>query len=91
MDYGNTQKFNLDDFNLDTEEFNATPERGVQDQRNLGNKAINGPASPETPQPGIFPGAEAGIPELGQITPSMPPGYEQPMTVPREPIHSPQS
>ena len=88
MDNGNTQNFELDQLNLDTtsEEWgHNAPER---DQRALGNTAIT---SPETLPDSANPTPETSkqsTPELGQITPVMPPSYE--VSAP-EPIPHPES
>ena len=89
MDYGNTPQngdFALDDENLNTEggnwdsanQDNMAPEH---DSRVIGNKTISAPEiTPEQPT----------TPELGQITPSMPPGYPEstPDTTDSVPAHS---
>ena len=67
MDYGKEQKFDLDQYNLDTDEWDYSPEH---DARALGNKVISSPetlttSTAETPK----------SPEPSQISPSMPPGY----------------
>ncbi|MBR3172668.1 hypothetical protein IKF21_02025 [Candidatus Saccharibacteria bacterium] len=91
MDYGNTpqnENFILDQENLNTEggnwdnttQENLAPER---DSRAMGNKAISTPETTPLEQP--------ATPELGQITPAMPPGYariETPESTPAEPIPS---
>ena len=95
MDNGDTQNFELDQFNLDTtsEDWGNNPSASSQNhteehnQRALGNTAITAPETnpiPEaipkftlestpTPTPTI-----PVAPELGQVTPAMPPGYEAP-------------
>ena len=66
MDYGKTPNFELDNFNLDTNEWqNTTPARNP---RTIGNRIIS------TPENSPFQTPE----QLGEVVPSMPPGYEQP-------------
>ena len=70
MDYGKEQKFNLDQYNLDTDEWDYSPER---DARALGNKIIsNTPDSLSTPTTEAEP-----LLELNQPPSLMPPGYPQ--------------
>ena len=76
MDYGNTPQngnFILDNENLNTEDGNWDAPQGnlapERDPRALGNKIMSAPeTTPEQPT----------TPELGQITPAMPPGYADP-------------
>lgn len=70
MDYGNTPNFELDNFNLDTNEWqNTTPGR---DPRAIGNRIISTPENSPFQTPD----------QLGEVVPSMPPGYEQPGPAP---------
>ena len=82
------QEFELDNLSVNTtsEDWNTSaPER---DRRNLGSTAITkAPQSSEIPLPSEFtpvsestrPASEqSSNPELGQITPVMPPGYTEP-------------
>lgn len=98
MDNGTAQQeqrnqvFDLDQYNLDTNEWNAAPTmQPQQDPRTLGNRAIFTPeAAPTTTPPETAPipatpnatpaitAPETTTPELGQITPVMPPGYAEP-------------
>ena len=80
MDNGNTQNFELDQLNLDTTSEDWDHNAPERDQRALGNTAIT---SPETLSDVINPAPETSgqsTPELGQITPVMPPGYEAPIS-----------
>ncbi len=84
MDYGKEQKFDLDQYNLDTDEWDYSPER---DARALGNKIISSPDTDanialsdsdalNTPiaKPEVSPG-------LNQSPSLMPPGYPQESTL----------
>ena len=87
MDNGDTQNFELDQFNLDTtsEDWSnsTSPER---DNRNLGSKAISLPEASATPGSSELPDTlstpnsqespNAATASTEQISPSMPPGYE---------------
>ena len=75
MDYGKEQKFDLDKYNLDTNEWSYSPER---DARTLGSKIISSSEAEVHPAP-------APDPSL------MPPGFSQEPSMPSPAQASPES
>lgn len=85
MNNGNTQNFELDQLNLDTTSEDWGQNSLERDQRSIGQKAISAPDT--TPE-------QSPTPELGQVTPVMPPGYTEPasdVTAPTPDQSSPQA
>lgn len=73
MDYGKEQKFDLDQYNLDTDEWNSSAE-SQHDSSALGSRAIS--ASENISQPE----SELHTTELGHITSTTPLDYPKPTT-----------
>ncbi len=70
MDYGKEQKFDLDQYNLDTDEWDSST-KPQHSSNTLGNKAISASESARSI-------SETNTSNLGQIIPTMPPGYTEP-------------
>ncbi|MBR3248440.1 hypothetical protein IKF89_00170 [Candidatus Saccharibacteria bacterium] len=81
MDYGKEQKFDLDQYNLDTDEWDYSPER---DARALGNKIISSPNTPNIPGAiDTTPPEVKNLPNTEQAPPLMPPSYPQEPALPQ--------